>query len=232
MGKSKILPYLFSALILISFANAATIYGTVYDLSLKKVSNARVEINTNPKQFLIAQNGSYSFNVPDGIYTIKAQLVQKNDVIASVEEDITISQDGSYVLDLILLPDVESGIEDPGIDINGSVVEEANNNGILLAGFAMLFVLGIVVGVVYFMKTRKNKPENHASLEKEAAGEDLEEVIKIIKKEGGRATQKEIRKQIPLSEAKISLMIAELEHKGVIEKIKKGRGNIIILKRK
>src|SRR3989344_5021395 len=181
MGKSKILPFLFSVLILISFANAATIYGTVYDLSLKKVGNARVEINTNPKQFLIAQNGSYSFNVPDGIYTIKAQLVQKNDVIASVEEDITISQDGSYVLDLILLPDVESGIEDPGIDINGSVVEEANNNGILLAGFAMLFVLGIVVGVVYFMKTRKNKPENHASLEKEAAGEDLEEVIKIIK---------------------------------------------------
>jgi len=57
-------------------------------------------------------------------------------------------------------------------------------------------------------------------------------LIKIIKREGGRTTQKYIRKQIPLSEAKISLMIAELEHKGIIEKIKKGRGNIIILKRK
>ncbi|MEK6827817.1 MAG: hypothetical protein AABX78_00550, partial [Nanoarchaeota archaeon] len=61
---------------------------------------------------------------------------------------------------------------------------------------------------------------------------DLEHLIKIIKKEDGRTTQKDIRKQIPLSEAKISLMIAELEHKGIIEKIKKGRGNIIILKRK
>ena len=60
---------------------------------------------------------------------------------------------------------------------------------------------------------------------------DLEKVIKILKEEGGRATQKVIRKEIPLSEAKISLMIAELEHKGVIEKIKKGRGNIIILKK-
>ena len=232
MGKSKILPYLFSALILISFANAATVYGTVYDLSLKKVGNARVEIDTNPKQFLVAQNGSYSFNVPDGIYTIKAQLVQKNEVIASVEEDITISQEGSYVLDLILLPDVESGIENPGIDINGSVVEGANNNGILLAGFAVLFVLGIAVGAVYFMKTRKKEPGISLESNEKTSGEDLDEVINIIKKEGGRTTQKDIRKQIPLSEAKISLMIAELEHKGAIEKIKKGRGNIIILKKK
>src|SRR3989344_1472786 len=198
MGKSKILPFLFSVLILISFANAATIYGTVYDLSLKKVGNARVEIDTNPKQFLVAQNGSYSFNVPDGIYTIKAQLVQKNEVIASVEEDITISQEGSYVLDLILLPDVESGIENPGIDINGSVVEGANNNGILLAGFAVLFVLGIAVGAVYFMKTRKKEPGISLESNEKTSGEDLDEVINIIKKEGGRTTQKDIRKQIPL----------------------------------
>ena len=61
---------------------------------------------------------------------------------------------------------------------------------------------------------------------------ELGQLIKIIRQEGGRATQKEIRKQIPLSEAKISLMIAELEHKGLVEKIKKGRGNIIILKKK
>ena len=67
--------------------------------------------------------------------------------------------------------------------------------------------------------------------EKDDYNKDLNDVIDIIKKEGGRTTQKDIRKQIPLSEAKISLMIAELEHKGVIEKIKKGRGNIIILKK-
>ena len=58
-----------------------------------------------------------------------------------------------------------------------------------------------------------------------------EDFLEIIKKEGGRTTQKDIRKEIPLSEAKTSLMIAELEHKGIIEKIKKGRGNIIILKK-
>ena len=43
-------------------------------------------------------------------------------------------------------------------------------------------------------------------------------------------TQKDIRKSIPFSEAKVSLILADLEHTGKIEKIKKGRGNIIILK--
>ncbi|MFH1315909.1 MAG: hypothetical protein ABII01_00130 [Candidatus Woesearchaeota archaeon] len=59
---------------------------------------------------------------------------------------------------------------------------------------------------------------------------DLDKILDIIKKEGGRTTQKEIRKKMPYSEAKISLMISELEHKGKVERIKKGRGNIIVLK--
>ena len=217
---------------LVNFANAATIYGTVYDLSLKKINNARVEIDTSPKQFLVAQNGTYSFDVPNGKYTIKAQLMQKNDAVASVQENITISQAESYVLDLILFPDIEEGIENPDIDVNENVVEETGNKSwIFLAGFIVLLVSGIIAGVVYYAKTRRR--EEQKSEDKTADEEDdLVQIIRIIKKEGGRATQKEIRKQIPLSEAKISLMIAELEHKGVIEKIKKGRGNIIILKRK
>jgi len=231
MSRIKIAVYLFAALFLVSLANAATIYGTIYDLSLKKVSNARVEINTNPKQLIVAQNGTYSFNVPNGRYTLKAQIVQKNTIIASVEENITISQDGSYVLDLILFPDIEEGIEDPGIDVNGNVVEDTDNKGnILLIGFIVLFVSGIIIGIAYYIKTRKKEGIKEEPAETEEG--DLEQVIKIIKQEGGRTTQKDIRKQIPLSEAKISLMIAELEHKGVVEKIKKGRGNIIILKKK
>ncbi len=67
--------------------------------------------------------------------------------------------------------------------------------------------------------------------EKIGLGDDtLGEVLSIIKKEGGRTTQKEIRKQVPLSEAKISLILTELEHEGRIKKIKKGRGNVVVLK--
>ena len=232
MLRVKVLMHLLIAVFIVSFVNAATIHGILYDLSLKKAGNARVEINTSPKQFLVAQNATYSFNAPNGAYTIKAQIIQKNTVVASVQENINISQDGSYVLDLILFPDVEEGVEDLGIDFNGNIVEEAKNKGnILLIWFIVLFVSGIIVGVFYFLKTRKR--DERKAEEKTADMEDgLEQIMKIIKREGGRAMQKDIRKQIPLSEAKISLMIAELEHKGLIEKIKKGRGNIIILKKR
>lgn len=235
MLKLKILIYLFIVLILINLVNAAIVYGTVYDLSLKKVGNARVEINTLPKQFVIAQNGSYSFSVPNGAYTIKAQLIQKNVALASVQENITIKQDGSYVLDLILFPDIEEGIEDIDVDVNSNIIEtEKKWNNMLI--FTVVFLILVLIFIpVYFYKIKKTKKEpikiEEQKKEKYENG-SLEQIIKIIKSEGGRTTQKDIRKQIPLSEAKISLMIAELEHKGVIEKIKKGRGNIIILKKR
>ncbi|MBW2971934.1 hypothetical protein KY359_02760 [Candidatus Woesearchaeota archaeon] len=74
---------------------------------------------------------------------------------------------------------------------------------------------------------KQGKKTKHEALD----DADLNKVIEIIKREGGRTTQKELRKHIPLSEAKISLMISELEHKKIIQKVKKGRGNILILKR-
>jgi|SRR3989338_4295642 len=231
MLKNKAFLYVCSFLLFIGIVHAATIHGTVYDISLKKANNARVEINTSPKQFLVAQNGTYSFTVPNGLYTIKAQLMQKNEVVSSVQENITIKHDGSYVLDLILFPDFEEGVEDPGIDINGSIMDADVNRSYVLGGILILIVMAVAAVFYYFkLKSKGSKAETEPNKESFESN-DLDRVIDVIKKDGGRTTQKEIRKQIPLSEAKISLMIAELEHKGVIEKIKKGRGNIIILKK-
>ncbi len=47
-------------------------------------------------------------------------------------------------------------------------------------------------------------------------------------KKGGRVTQKELRGEMKCSEAKVSLMLDDLEDRGYIKKIKKGRSNIII----
>ncbi len=215
-------------------ASAAIIHGTIYDLSLKKASNARVEINTSPKQFVVAQNGSYSFNAANGAYTIKAYLMQGNSVIASVQENITIKQAGDYVLDLILFPDLDEGLEEGGIDLNADVLDTGRNNKSILAWAAVLAAIALAAAYYFIKKAKRKKGAAKTEDKKNEENEedpDLEQVTEIIKKEGGRATQKDIRKQIPLSEAKISLMIAELEHKGVIEKIKKGRGNIIILRK-
>ncbi|HIH32537.1 TPA: winged helix-turn-helix transcriptional regulator [Candidatus Woesearchaeota archaeon] len=74
-------------------------------------------------------------------------------------------------------------------------------------------------------KETKETSEPEAKEEKILEGYGLD-ILNIVKK-NSPMTQRELRKQIPLSEAKISLIVAELEHDGKIKKIKKGRGNIL-----
>jgi uncharacterized membrane protein len=59
---------------------------------------------------------------------------------------------------------------------------------------------------------------------------DLERIISFLDEQGGRATQKEIRKLFPYSEAKVSLMISELESKELVERFKKGRSKVVVKK--
>ena len=75
----------------------------------------------------------------------------------------------------------------------------------------------------------KSKNLNENSKKEEEMDEDLNNIYNIIKKEK-RITQKELRKNSSLSEAKISLIITQLEKENKIQKIKKGRINIIIFK--
>ena len=214
-------------LMLLLFPNivfSATIYGTIYDLSLDKANDVRIEINTEPKQFYISKNGSYVFNVPDGAYSIEAKQLVGTLLIASTSENITIRDDGSYVLDLILFPSLDDDLE---TDINIIDLEEKRKFN--LATILIIALIVVVAFIAFYIGRKKKKLTKK---EEKHEDNDLDQIVKIIKQEGGRTTQKEIRKHIPLSEAKISLMIAELEHKGIIEKIKKGRGNILILKEK
>jgi uncharacterized membrane protein len=57
--------------------------------------------------------------------------------------------------------------------------------------------------------------------------EDLKELLEMVRASGNRITQRELRKKSPYSESKVSLMLSDLEERGLIEKFKRGRGNII-----
>jgi len=199
-----------------SIVYAARISGIVYDESLKRVNDVIVEINTTPKQTVVAKNGEYSFEVPLGNFTIIARFED-----AAVEENISVVKEGNYIIDLILFPNLEDEpfVEEQIEDMISERADKHNYNYIfIIAGTA------IVVIFIIFLIIKRKKLRHELS-------EDLQNLIDIVKKHGGRITQKEVRKEIPLSEAKISLMVTELEHKGIIEKIKKGRGNIIVLKK-
>lgn len=72
--------------------------------------------------------------------------------------------------------------------------------------------------------------EPSASRKKHPLPADLQEVMDIIRGQGGRITQKDLRSRLKYSEGKVSLMLADLERRELIEKFKRGRGNVVILK--
>lgn len=205
-------------------ANAAVLHGEIFDFSLEPLNNAVVEINTIPEQIVVARDGEYEFELNPGDYIIKAAY--SNEIDLYYEQNISIKdKDGRYNIDLILIPALEEeGFE----DIDEVFKEDAGRE----ASPALIIILMIIslFSIIYLFNWFKSKKKVIKEVREEGEN-DLDELIKFIKEEGGRVTQKDIRKKIPLSEAKISLMIAELEHKGIVQKIKKGRGNIIILKK-
>ncbi len=209
----KKLLLLFVILLVPVFASAATLHGTVYDLDFEVVENAVVEINSNPLQSMIAVNGDYSFELNEGDYILEAKYYIGQTLVSSVSEEVSIVEDGDYVLDLILFPNLDEEIVD---DFDFDDEETRTSLTYWMIGLAVFFIL--------FVLFRYKKPKK-----KKFDRDEADDVLEFIKKEGGRTTQKEIRKNLGFGEAKMSLIIAELEHKKVVKRIKKGRGNIIIL---
>lgn len=203
----------------ISYANAATIHGNIYDLTLTKVSNVIVEIDTTPNQRFVAINGSYSFDVPIGSYKIKTDYQEKN-LRMSASENITIIDNGKFIIDLFLYPnfsDEDTLYDEFDLEFEELYDTESKFNFFIIA----LLVFALIIGVVLFVKSKEKViPKNQS---------DIEKLLNILKSNNGRMTQKDLRKHFAMSEAKISLMITELESLKKIKKIKKGRGNIIIL---
>jgi uncharacterized membrane protein len=260
MKTSRIIVLLVLAVLLCELASAATLHGKVYDLELNELNNVVIEVNSVPQQRYVSKDGAYSFVLNPGEYEITATYTPDELQKYTTADNVSIEEEGEYVYDLFLLPDLEMDEEglasEPDIvDIDSVVEEDSPSTTILIVAMAAIVLL-----LIYLLAGRRKKKQRKEEVEEaEKAEEEAEELVEgtkaqpkkrkagkehieteddsldklvdIIRKEGGRTTQKEIRKQIPLSEAKISLMITELEHKGIVEKVKKGRGNIIILKK-
>ncbi len=242
---------LFSVILLLGtlFASATTLKGTIYNDQLEPEANVLVKINTVPEQRFLSKNGQYSFNVPPGNYTLTAF---KGDIL--VDDSVTIVEQGEFVYDIFLianLADEEDLLTDT---LQQQVLQQQQQQQLqqvleepgfrwqyVAAGVILVFLLYRVwrarktYGSLWKFR-RRVKEESAKSLEQhkeELAKEPgyIENALEIIKKHDGRITQKELRKEmLYLSEAKVSLIITELEHKGKIAKVKKGRGNVIILK--
>lgn len=67
------------------------------------------------------------------------------------------------------------------------------------------------------------------ALKKEPLTPELNDVLNIIRGNKGRITQKDLRGRLKYSEVKVSLLLSELEKRGLIKKFKNGRENIVVL---
>jgi uncharacterized membrane protein len=217
-----------------SLACAATIHGTAFDWrTFRPVAGTFFSINSTPAQSLVSANGSYSFEVGAGTYALEANSFHQN---LSARQEFSVPSQGNFLIDLILLP---LGVTEEdlyeGSHLLPPLPREENNYALLLVVIAVVAVTAIAVLFIMLPKLRKKDflkkeeaPAKQEVAEKNAAlPKDLKELLEKIKEHEGRTTQKELRKEIPLSEAKVSLMISDLEDRGLVKKIKKGRGNII-----
>jgi len=235
--------YIFSiillSLFLIPLVSATMIKGNVYNDNLEIEKNVLIKVNTIPDQQYLSKDGSYVLFIPQGKYVLTAQ---KGFLL--VNEEINIVNEGEYNFDIFLIPDF---IEEDELwtETEEELVDDSLYKSNLVA-WIWILVFVILLGLLIWLN-RKNKFLNKIfkknikrNLEEKVIEEVKEELnepiylnetIEVIKKHEGRISQKELRREMMhLSEAKISLILTELEHKGKIQKIKKGRGNVVLLK--
>lgn len=227
--------------LLSSLASAATLKGEIYTEDLELAQDVLVGINTVPQQKYLAKTGSYSFELSPGEYLLTA----KNNQYAITEEILVLSEKGEYILDLFLLPAFTEE-DELWLETEEEMVVDPEETprrllSWIIAGVVFAALLGRIIyvrkkyGSLHLFR-RRIKEESRKTIEQHK--EDLErepnyveKALEIIKNHNGRITQKELRKELLyLSEAKVSLIVTELEYKGLIEKIKKGRGNVLLLK--
>ncbi len=224
-------------LILIPLCNGAIVHGIVYNWEdLKPLPKAVIVVNSTPEQRIVTQDGSYSFNLPPGNYVIKAYYYKNGKVVLYAEDNVTIKRNGSYVVDLILFPTLNFNTSQPKVEFDIPSQNSGSNNTFLV--FFIVFATSFSVVFLYlkrrsYLKRQLDKSNNNnvnIKLNFENLPEDLKEALREIVNSGGRITQKELRNRLKYSEAKVSLIISDLERRGIVEKVKKGRGNIIFLK--
>ncbi|MDG6243839.1 MAG: winged helix-turn-helix transcriptional regulator [Methanolobus sp.] len=230
----------------------STIHGAVYEWgSFDPLENVIVQVNSTPPQSMLAKHGIYSFDLVPGHYVISASYYTGDDLVAYTEEKIYIADDGDYVKDLLLFPVYYDPLFDENefteLDEIAFFADVDEENVFISTPISIMLVLFLIVVLFAYFYTRRRRaasvPEEEE--EEEVTGEeghmalpadrsqdlpaDLRELVDIIARNDGRITQRELRTKVRHSEAKVSLMISDLESRGIVRKYRKGRGNIVIL---
>jgi len=225
--------YMFLSMMLLFFVygqnvdeTSAVMKGSFYNFNnFERINNVIMEINTSPKMRIVITNGYYYLNLSSGCYNLTAYTFM-DDIKYESSEVLCVKNGDKVDYDFILMPsenrlakDISSPLESFEIAYEGS--ENKYHLSLWTAIFIFIVLVTPLVSISYVYLHGRVKRKKILKDD-----EYMNMLIELLKQER-RITQKEINKRIPLSEAKISLMLSELEELGMIKKIKKGRSNII-----
>lgn len=258
MGK-VLLFLILNLLLLASFASGATVHGTIYDSNLDTVNKVVVEVNSTPLQRHVSKYGGYSFELDPGTYHIVALTSHGEEANVVSEEYFTVSsREGDYIVDLFIFPGINITTEGDVNSGNSLFTLElvlwlVSSLLLIALGFFILLFFKNFFG----REDNKNSATNveyniqysSADLEADSTVEELPEtktkvsvsspdeneglkkrILNLIDENNGEMSQKDIRKKIKLSESKISEVITQLVKDKKLEKVKKGRSNLIVKK--
>lgn len=243
IGRLVLLVAFFS---LAGLVHAATITGTAYDgLTLEVMENVVVSITTSPVQTKLEKDGAYSFTVPPGQYTLRATFSEQGNVVGEASQWVVVNDEGTYTIDLILLPELGDVPEEPLPGENPGWADQ-----LIQGPFVWMALLGVVLMAsgfaIYQIRVNAHNRIHAHEMEKNTGARDearskdgeiqldkyAQEILGHLKRGGNRTTQKELRERMSIGEAKVSLVVSELESYGILKKIKRGRGNILVLTEK
>jgi uncharacterized membrane protein len=211
-------------LLLLTFAYATTVYGEIVNPETFEQLNSTVIKIKGPTTTQFVADGNYSVELAEGNYTIIAYYLENGKIKYYTNENLSVV--GKEIrFDIVPLPtDFQRvyELENFDFELPTQPKEEKTNLLVIVA-----FVIIVIIAALLFYKKKgeeREKDEKKAELD-----EDGRRVLDLIEKYEGRITQKELREILKWSEAKTSLVIAELEVLGKIRRIKKGRENILKL---
>jgi uncharacterized membrane protein len=144
----------------------ATIHGATYaGDTLEPLTDTVININSNPPQSIVAKNGTYSFELVPGDYVITARSYRNNTLIYSKETTLKITDNGIYVLDLLLYPTSKNQEEIAArinnLDSMGST-EQTGANSSNIKYLPVAFMLFLLLGGGYkFTRTHKKTRKNN-----------------------------------------------------------------------
>ena len=170
------------------------------------------------------ENGSYSMDLQPGNYHFMAVYIDRDGDKYLDEEDVTLYPDQNTTLDfLMILPELDINFSELENETEEGVVEgdgKEPDDAILISIFIILAVSVLILSILKMMGKK-------GGIELE---DDEKKIMEILKKQKGkRMLQSDLLGETDFSRAKVSLVLSELEKKGLIRKEVKGRTNLIEL---